>query len=60
MEEIKKQGGKILYGGAVIEGPGNYVQPTVVSIGHDAEIVKHELFAPVVYVIKFKTLDEAI
>nr|AED87001.1 turgor pressure sensor [Stylonychia lemnae] len=60
IEEIKKQGGKILFGGAVVEGPGNYVQPTVVSIGHDAPIVKHELFAPVVYAIKFKTLDEAI
>ena len=60
IEEIKKQGGKILVGGSVLPGPGNYVEPTIVEIKHDAPIVHHELFAPVVYVIKFKNLDEAI
>jgi len=58
--EIKKQGGKILAGGNVIKGAGNYVEPTIVSISHDAPIVQHEIFAPIVYVFKFKTLDEAI
>lgn len=58
--EIKKQGGKILYGGNAIQGEGNYVEPTIVYINHDADIVKEELFAPVVYVMKFKTLDDAI
>lgn len=57
LEEIKKQGGKILYGGKQISGPGNYVEPTIVAIDHDAPIVKHEIFAPIVYVFKFKTLD---
>lgn len=60
LEEIKKQGGKILYGGKKIPGPGNYVEPTIVEISHDAPIVKHEIFAPIVYVFKFKTLEEAI
>lgn len=60
IEEIKKQGGKILFGGKVVPGEGNYVEPTIVSINHDADIVKHELFAPVVYVMKFSTLDQAI
>lgn len=60
LEEIKKQGGKILYGGNIIPGPGNYVEPTIVSISHDAKIVQHEIFAPIVYVFKFKTLEEAI
>jgi aldehyde dehydrogenase family 7 protein A1 len=44
----------------VLPGPGNYVQPTIVSISHDAHIVKEEIFAPIVYVFKFKTLEEAI
>ena len=58
--EIQKQGGKILCGGKVIAGPGNYVEPTIVAINHDAPIVKDEIFAPIVYVFKFKTLEEAI
>lgn len=60
LKEIEKQGGKILTGGNVIKGSGNYVEPTIVEIAHDAEIVKHEIFAPIVYVFKFKTLNEAI
>ena len=61
IEEIKKQGGKILYGGKKVEGmDGNYVLPTIVEINHDADIVKTEIFAPILYVFKFKTLDEAI
>lgn len=60
LKEIQKQGGKILIGGNVLPGPGNYVEPTIVAINHDAHIVKEEIFAPIVYVFKFKTLDEAI
>ena len=60
IESIKKQGGKILVGGNVQSKEGNYVEPTIVAISHDAEIVKHELFAPVTYVMKFKNIDEAI
>jgi aldehyde dehydrogenase family 7 protein A1 len=60
IEAAKKQGGKVLVGGGVIAGPGNYVEPTIIEIGHDAPVVQHELFAPVTYVMKFKTLDQAI
>jgi aldehyde dehydrogenase family 7 protein A1 len=61
LAEIVKQGGKILTGGKVIEGvAGNYVEPTIVAIAHDAPIVKHEIFAPIVYVFKFQTLEEVI
>ena len=59
--EIKKQGGKILVGGNVIRSrPGNFVEPTIVEINHDAAIVKTELFVPIMYVIKFKTIEDAI
>eukprot|EP01104_Vermistella_antarctica_P017234 TRINITY_DN607_c0_g1_i1.p1 TRINITY_DN607_c0_g1~~TRINITY_DN607_c0_g1_i1.p1 ORF type:complete len:541 (+),score=171.56 TRINITY_DN607_c0_g1_i1:84-1625(+) len=60
LENIKAQGGKILYGGKRIEGAGNFVEPTIVEIAHDAAIVKTELFVPILYVIKFTNLDEAI
>ncbi len=60
LEEIKKQGGKIAYGGSKIEGEGNYVEPTLVEISSDAEILKTELFVPILYLLKFSTLEEAI
>lgn len=60
VEVIKSQGGKILVGGSAIESEGNFVQPTIVEISPDADVVKEELFGPVLYVMKFKTLKEAI
>ncbi|XP_043719410.1 aldehyde dehydrogenase family 7 member A1 [Telopea speciosissima] len=60
IEIIKSQGGKILTGGSVIESDGNFVEPTIIEISSDAAVVKEELFAPVLYVMKFQTLTEAI
>ncbi|KAF1892604.1 hypothetical protein Lal_00011071 [Lupinus albus] len=53
-------GGKILTGGSVLESEGNFVEPTIVEISADAPVVKEELFGPVLYVMKFQTLEEAI
>lgn len=59
--EIKKQGGKIAYGGTRIEGlKGNYVWPTLVESNKNMPIVQHELFVPITHVIKIKSLEEAI
>jgi len=60
LENIKAQGGRILCGGKKIPGPGNYVEPTIVEISPDAAIVNEEIFAPIVYVFRFSTLDQAI
>ena len=62
IKEIKAQGGKVLYGGTEHETlkNGNFVVPTIVEIDHNADIVKTELFVPILYVFKFKDLDEAI
>jgi aldehyde dehydrogenase family 7 protein A1 len=60
LEEIKKQGGKIVYGGNPIEGEGYFVEPTLVEIDAEAEIVKTELFVPICYLMKFKTFEEAV
>ena len=38
-------------------GEGNYVLPIIAEINHDANIVKHEIFGPILYVFKFSTLD---
>ena len=59
--EAVSQGGKVLCGGDVIEGvPGNYVKPAIIEIGADAPILQKELFAPVLYMVRFKDLDDAI
>ena len=56
----RDQGGTVVYGGSVIERPGNFVQPAIVRIGSDAAIVQEETFAPVLYVMEVADLDEAI
>jgi aldehyde dehydrogenase (NAD+) len=56
----KQQGGSIVCGGRRIDRPGYYVEPTIISAHSDMEIVKQETFAPILYVLRYKTLDEAI
>ena len=60
IETIKQQGGEILCGGRRIDRPGFYVEPTIVRATPSMEIVKHETFAPILYVLNYKSLDEAI
>ena len=61
VEKAKASGGKVETGGAQIERKGNFVLPTIVSgLSNDAEVVQTETFAPILYVMKFGTLDEAI
>jgi aldehyde dehydrogenase (NAD+) len=55
-----KQGGNILVGGNTVKGKGFFVEPTIIEAQNDWEIVQRETFAPILYVMKFKTLDEAI
>ncbi|OXB76025.1 UNVERIFIED_CONTAM: hypothetical protein H355_000285 [Colinus virginianus] len=55
VEKAKQQGGSVIYGGKVINRPGNYVEPTIViGLAHNAPIVHMETFAPILYVLKFK------
>ncbi|KAF4014850.1 hypothetical protein G4228_006590 [Cervus hanglu yarkandensis] len=59
VEEAKKEGGTVVYGGKVMDRPGNYVEPTIVTgLDHDASIVHTETFAPILYVFKFKNEEE--
>ena len=54
-------GGKVRTGGAQVEGKGNFVLPTIITgVGNSHEVVQTETFAPILYVLPFKTLDEAI
>jgi aldehyde dehydrogenase family 7 protein A1 len=61
IEDAVKAGGKIEFGGKVIEREGNYVEPTIITgLPHDADVVHRETFAPIVYILKTKSVDEAI
>jgi aldehyde dehydrogenase (NAD+) len=63
LDEARKAGGKVHGGGRVKDGVpagGCYVRPAVVEIRPDAPIVREETFAPILYVMSYKTLDEAI
>ena len=61
VEKAKASGGTIATGGAAMPGKGNFVLPTIVTgLSNDAEVVQTETFAPILYVMKFKSLDEAL
>lgn len=64
LARVKAEGGKILYGGEPLSGghfPGGcYVRPCIVSARHDMKIVHTETFAPILYVMTYETLVEAI
>jgi aldehyde dehydrogenase (NAD+) len=61
---VKKEGGKVLYGGEPLDGPrypgGCYVRPCLVEARHDSKTVHEETFAPILYIISYRTFDEAI
>ncbi len=64
LEEIKKEGGRFIVEGGVLEGeeyPGGcYVKPCIAEVENHYEIVQNETFAPILYVMKYKDIEEAI
>jgi aldehyde dehydrogenase (NAD+) len=60
IKELKKLGARILHGGRRIDGPGHFVAPTLVMARHNWAPVERETFAPILYVIPCRNLDEAI
>jgi aldehyde dehydrogenase (NAD+) len=60
LAEILALGGEVLYGGKVLPGPGYYVQPTIVRAENHWPVVQRETFAPILYVMPYRTLEEAI
>jgi len=60
LETAQEQGGEILTGGRVLDREGYYVEPTLVAAPQRMPITCEETFAPILYVMEFETLDEAI
>ena len=60
LERAKADGGEILTGGKMLPELGpNFVEPTIVTMPAQTEIVKEETFAPILYLLEFDNLDEA-
>jgi aldehyde dehydrogenase (NAD+) len=57
IENVQKEGGKLLYGGQVLTGEkyasGNYVVPAIVEAKNEYQTVQEETFAPILYLIKY-------
>lgn len=60
LELVREQGGEIVYGGNRIDRPGNYVEPTIVRLNEQIPISCEETFAPILYVMTYDDLSEAI
>jgi aldehyde dehydrogenase (NAD+) len=60
LEAARRQGGEIVYGGRRLARPGFFIEPALVKATRDMPIVGEETFAPILYIMKYHTLEEAI
>jgi aldehyde dehydrogenase (NAD+) len=64
IQKVKEEGGKILFGGEELRGEGFesdcYVVPAIAEVESQSEIVMEETFAPLLYLIKYRSLEEAL
>jgi aldehyde dehydrogenase (NAD+) len=64
IEQCKQQGGSFIIEGGVLEGKGYesgcYVKPCIAEAANHLQIVQHETFAPILYLLKYSSLEEAI
>jgi aldehyde dehydrogenase (NAD+) len=54
------EGGQLLCGGNVLKRPGNFVEPTIIRANTEMNVVRSETFAPILYLMNFDSLDEAL
>lgn len=60
IKQAQVEGGKLTCGGGRLDRPGHFVQPTIIRAKAGMTIVQRETFAPILYVLTYQTLDEAI
>lgn len=64
LQNAQAEGGKVLFGGEVLSGEGyetgTYVVPALVEVENHYQTVQHETFAPILYLIKYSNLQEAV
>jgi aldehyde dehydrogenase (NAD+) len=60
LDLAREQGGRVVTGGNRLDRPGFFVEPTIAVVPKEASITQQETFAPILWVIEFETLEEAI
>lgn len=64
IEKVQQEGGTMLVAGGVLEGEGFesgcYVKPCIAEANNNMTIVQHETFAPVLYIMQYNTIEEAV
>ncbi len=61
IQQATHDGGQVLYGGHVLPELGpNFVEPTIIKMPAQTEIVKKETFAPILYLLEYDTIEQAI
>jgi aldehyde dehydrogenase (NAD+) len=64
IEECKREGGSFVVEGGPLQGSGYesgcYVKPCIAEVENHFDIVQHETFAPILYLVKYSSIDEAI
>ena len=64
IHKAQAEGGKLIAGGEVLSGEGYesgcYVTPAIIEVTPDMEITQHETFAPILYIMKYQTIDQAV
>lgn len=60
LERAQAQGAEVICGGRALDRPGFFVEPTLVRARADMPIVSEEIFAPILYVLEYETLEQAI
>ena len=60
LEKVKSSGGEIICGGKIIDGDGFFVEPTIAKVKNHWDIVQDETFAPILYIMEYEHLTQAI
>ncbi len=60
VRELQSLGARILYGGRVLDGPGYFVEPTLVRAEASWSLIQEETFAPILYVLTYSDFEEAL
>jgi aldehyde dehydrogenase (NAD+) len=59
-QAVRDAGGEVLCGGERIDGPGNFITPAIAVADNSWDIVQTETFGPILYLVPYATLDDAI
>ena len=60
LDAVREAGGEVLCGGEVLDRPGNFMTPAIAVVENDWPIVQQETFGPLLYLMPYETLDEAV